>query len=181
MAIESRVIMGLLIVTPLLSHPATATRLGAQDVGLDLRGSAGTEIQISEIGAFLQSNLMIGETEKNLAVALRLDLLAREGGRISSWTSRTVELAPGRAYPTRRWITDPDGLTGRLVAPLKPAEFVIFRIGQKTVVEPGLQVVPRECRGSSHALLARLVESRGRMSGPSGTGKTMVVCLDAGR
>ena len=87
----------------------------------------------------------------------------------------------GSSGGTSRWITDPDGLTGVLVAPLKPAEFVIFRIGQKTVVEPGLRVVPRECRGTSHVLLASLVEARGRMAGPSGTGKTMATCLDAGR
>ena len=167
------VLIGLLCLPFVVAPP-----LQGQDIRVELRASAGTEIRIAEFGPFLQSNLTIGELEKNLEV--RLVLLAQEGGELSSWTSGTVELVPGRAYPTRRWITDADALTSQLVAPLKPAEFVIFRIGQKTLAEPGLRVVPRECRGTSHAVLATLVELRGRMSGPSGTGKTMVVCLDAG-
>ena len=147
---------------------------------LDLRARARTAVQIAELGPFLQGNLMIGETEKNLTLALRLDLVARDGTRVSSWRSDPVEMAPGRRYPTRRWIPDPKAVSDELaVAPLKPAEFVIFRIGQKTVVEPDFRGIPGECRDNSHVLMVSLV-GPGRLVGPSGTGKTMAVCLDVG-
>ena len=162
-----------------LVAPQMASPLLGQD--FDLRVRAGTTVQVAELGSFLQGSMYIGETEKNLSLALRLDLMTAEGQRLSSWTSEPVDVVAGRGYRGRSWITDAGAVTGRMVAPLRPAEFVVFRIGQKTVVDGGARGVPRECRGSSHVLFVSLGGARELFSGPSGTGKTMAVCLDAGR
>lgn len=174
---------------------ATPRPVLAQDPAVTFQSGirSGAEIQVDQLGELLVQNTMIGETEKNLAgrigrleaaprewpVSLQMTLVSREG-IVSRFTSETAGLEVGKTYPTRRWISDARALTSRLVAPLKPAEFVIFRIGQWTVTDPDQRRVPRECREATHAVLISLVSTDRRFSGASGTGKTMALCLEAG-
>jgi len=131
---------------------------------------------------------MIGETEKNLAdparrgglpVAMRVVLVDRRAGVIATYESQAIQSEPGTAYDASRWLTRPGALNEQLYAPLKPAEFVIFRIGQWTIVDAAARpVMPRECARSTHALLIGLVSRDKQFAGASGTGKTMAVCLN---
>lgn len=165
-----------------------------QEVELALRADAvsDTRVPIERLGEFLGRNVMagmhdgsraIGETEKNLvrgtaeteqrAVALRLDLISREGGILGVFDSKSVRLEPGKRYPASEWIPRSAAI-GEVFAPLKPAEFVIFRIGQKTI--SGTRTMPRECENATHALLVTP-----RYADESAAGEALALCFDAGR
>lgn len=163
-----------------------------QEIELALRADAmsDTRVPIERLGEFLARNLMvgvhdarraIGETEKNLvrgtaetgrSVALRLDLISRKGGTLTVFDSKTVRLEPGTRYPASEWIPHPAAI-GDVFAPLKPAEFVIFRIGQKTIA--GTRTMPRECGDATHALLVTP-----RYADDSAAGEALALCFDAG-
>lgn len=167
-----------------------------QGLGVTVRADVrpGTVIRSSELAGFLVSNLTIGETEKNLEnpnvtrgaaargwrVALRVELISREEGVVATYESHAVQIEPGKRYDAATWITQPGALDERLFAPLKPAEFVIFRIGQWTIDDPTDKRIPRECRDATYAVLITPVSDR-RFTGASGTGKTMLgLCLNGG-
>ncbi len=165
----------------------------SQEVGLTLRRDLrpGTQLSGPQLGELLANTLMIGETEKNLAGSfgeraasrgraylLRVRLVSREGV-LASYSSEAVATDPRERSDASRWIPRPRELGETLVAPLKPAEFVIFRIGQFTIEGPVRGSVPRVCEDATHALLIAL-EPNARNSGDSGTGKTMALCLNVG-
>jgi hypothetical protein len=161
-----------------------------QDLKLTLRPEArpGTRIPVEQLAAFLARNVMIGETEKNLAnppgrrgaatgtqpVALRMEMVSRSGV-VATVESQNVRVEPGRTYAASTWITRTSALNDELVAPLKPAEFVIFRIGQWTATKP--RMMPRGCGDAAHAVLVSVVS---RVAS-AGSGGALVLCLDGGR
>lgn len=185
----STVIIGALIASVPLPVSGQAMEISLRS---DVR--QGAEIRADQLGTFLATRLMIGETEKNLTnpnvrrgatsggwpVALRVELVGRRSGVVASSESQAVQSVRGVAYEGSRWISRPGGLNEQLFAPLKPAEFVIFRIGQKTLVDTGRPGVPRECEGATHALLITLVSRDERFAREAGSGKTLAVCLTGG-
>lgn len=164
---------------------------------------SGTRIPVDRFGEFLVRSVMIGETEKNLAigeteknleigeteknvlrrdadprtgwpVALRIELVSREGGMLGGFDSEAIRMEPGKTYDISAWISGSDALDDVLIAPLEPAEFVIFRIGQKTIT--GTRSMPKECGDATHAVLVapRNADSRS-------DGQALALCFDATR
>jgi len=100
---------------------------------------------------------------------------------VGEYKSEAIEVKGGKTYAGSTWITQPRVLNEKLVAPLKPAEFVIFRIGQKTIIKPGRPTIPLDCKDATHAVQITLVSNHERFSGDSGTGKTMGLCVNVGQ
>jgi hypothetical protein len=152
----------------------------------------GAEIHIDQLGTFIANNLAIGETEKNLAgsakgdaaprdwvLSLRADLISRERGVIANFASEAVEVSPGGTYPASKWFRNTKAFNSALAEPLKPSEFVIFRIFQKTIVKGvGPKIIPRACGGAPYAVLVTIESGGNQFAGASGTGKTMALCFE---
>jgi hypothetical protein len=189
---QSRLLLGAVLIggiNPLLGQ--TVADAEPQWIYSDIRSDA--EIATDRLGTYLIGNLAIGETEKNLVVeggsrtaaarnlplALQVDLVSDADGVIASYRSEYVDFPPERDRNLAAWFPRPEELNDALAAPLKPAEFVIFRIGQKTVINGlGRETVPRQCGPVTHALLVTMVSRQQEFSGSSGTGKTMALCLE---
>jgi hypothetical protein len=159
-----------LLIALLLAVPRPA--LG-QSVDMTVRARPGTRIPVDQLAAFVARTVMIGETEKNLSVAFRMESITRERGVVATVESGPVRMEPGRAYSASAWITQPDEFNSALAAPLKPAEFVIFRIFQKT--DPRSPAIPPTCRTATSALRLTLVSGRSVASDGS-----LVLCFDQG-
>lgn len=150
----------------------------------------GTEVAVEQLGTYLTENLAVGSVgaadtgnreirPPSWDFALHVDLVSRVHGVIASYVSQAVAVSPGHDYRVASWFPKPRDLNQALAAPLKPAEFVIFRIGQKTVVKGDrLHTVPRECGSAEYALLVSMSRPGQGPPDSGGTGKTMAVCLE---
>ncbi len=155
------------------------------DVEISLQAEPGTRISAERLGDFMARSIVIGapvgkrsigETEKNLvSIALRIELISREAGMITGFDSETVRLKPGHNYGASSWIPRPRALDDVLVAPLRPAEFVIFRIGQKTIA--GTRTIPKGCGDTAYALMIIPRFSERRVEAD----ESLALCFDGGR
>lgn len=182
----------LLVLGLLLTSPRQSS--GQQvDLTLSAEVATNTKVSVERLGEFLARNLVItasaeersiGETEKNLIrrtaddrqrpVALRIELISRQGGMVTHFDSKAVQLKPGEKYHASRWIPRPAALGEVVAASLRPAEFVVFRIGQKT--NAGTRTIPRGCGDATHAVLVAP-----RFADGSDAGGALALCFDGGR
>jgi hypothetical protein len=144
--------------------PVAAQTLGTIQGVVEINARPGTVIGADELGVFLAKSITakFGADMRPLSVNLRLEMISRDKRITGKFESKAVKVEPGKTYNGSKWIAQPQVLNKKLAAPLKPAEFVIFRIGQWTVTDPGRPAIPSQCQDATHAVRILLV-SDGRL------------------
>jgi len=154
----------LLTLFVLAMAPVAAQVSDANIFTLKINARPGTEIGADELGVFLAKSITakFGTDMRPLSVKLRLEMISREKRFTGKFESKAIKVEPGKTYNGSKWIDQPHVLNEKLAAPLKPAEFVIFRIGQWTISDPGRPAIPSQCQDATHAVRILLV-SDGRL------------------